>query len=300
MDRWSVNKAIKSRELWDKLNVEFVLPAPISNSKNNLAPLDSRIQKISSILQQEIWNGLEPRIIAFKVAEKVNLTKGAHGYSGYEIWHNRTQFSNEGLDVDLKALRSFVENARKRTREAQLRNELSGTVRLPYIFYPFKKGDKYRYELETQIKEGDYILIEGRYCKNQIHPWFMICKTDEIPAAIDWNHWQVGTIRMGLKNKKYYMWAMRSIKAIINGESVNSNDMSDYKKAMEIFKERNPEMLLAEQLKPQSIVANIDLCVYGENIPEFEEAVIEEEYVESDGICERCSDSSEDEYVILE
>lgn len=297
MDGWSVNKAIKSRQFWDKLNVEFVLPAPKSNSKNALAPLDSRIQKISPILQQEIWNGVEPKIIALRVSDRVNQTKGAHGYSGYEIWHNRTQFSNEGLNVDLKSVRKFVENARKRTRQAQLRNELEGRVRLPYIFRPYKQGDKYGNELETPIKEGDYILIEGRYCKNQVHPWFKICKTEEIPTAIDWDHSQVGTIRMGLKNKKYYTWAMRSIKAIINGDSVNSSDMSEYIKAMRIFKERNPEMILAEQLKPRNIVANIDLCIYGEDIPNFEETVVVCESEDSDGICETCSDSSDDEYV---
>ena len=51
MDEWLVNKAIQKREFWKDLNVEFVLPNPKSNSKNNLAPMDSRIQKISPILQ---------------------------------------------------------------------------------------------------------------------------------------------------------------------------------------------------------------------------------------------------------
>ena len=100
---------------------------------------------------------------------------------------------------------------------------------------------------------------------------------------------------MGLK--KHYTLSIRSIKTIINGDSVNSNDMSEYINAMRIFKERNPEMRLCEQLKPRSIVANIDLCIYGEDIPDFKETVMMCDTDDSKGICKTCSDSSDDEYV---
>ena len=49
---------------------------------------------------------------------------------------------------------------------------------------------------------------------------------------------------MGLKSRKYYTWSMRRIKAIVNGDAVNETDMSDDVKAMNIFKEKNPELLL--------------------------------------------------------
>lgn len=149
-------------------------------------------------------------------------------------------------------------------------------------------------------------MIEGAYNKNQVHPWYRIGKTAEIPDAIDWDNGQVGSQRMGLKNRKYYTWSMRSIKAIVNGDAVNENDMSDYVKAMNIFKERNPELLMVEQVKPRSIVYDIEQWSFGRNVPAMDQEEIyevvndyssEDETVmtissEEDGICETCSDSS--------
>ena len=109
-----------------------------------------------------------------------------------------------------------------------MRNESAGRVRLPITFRPYTEGDSYGNELDSPIKIGDFVLIEGKYSKNQVHPWFKVCKTEEIPDGIDWNQGQVGTIRMGLQNRKYYTWSLRSIKAIINADSVNENDMSEY------------------------------------------------------------------------
>lgn len=111
---------------------------------------------------------------------------------------------------------------------------------------------------------------------------------------------------------------MRSIKAIVNGDSVNESDMSEYVKAMNIFKDKNPELLLVEQVKPRSSVYDIDQWSFGKNLPLTEKdeiyEIVEEcssdeelvvsassvEQVETsdsevdDGICETCSDSSID------
>lgn len=78
--------------------------------------------------------------------------------------------------------------------------------------------------------------------------------------------------------------------------------MSSYIKAMNIFKEKNPELLLAEQLKPRSLVVNIDEWEYGKNVPDFHEEDLRviELPDSDDGIFETFSDSSEDEIVVIE
>ena len=78
--------------------------------------MDSRIAKISPILQQEIWNGADPAIIALTTSSIANATKEAHGYSAFEIWHGRSPTTNEPLSIDLKIIRDFVVKARKRSK----------------------------------------------------------------------------------------------------------------------------------------------------------------------------------------
>ena len=80
---------------------------------------------------------------------------------------------------------------------------------------------------------------------------------------------------------------------------------------MNIFKERNPELLLVEQVKPRSCVTEFDQWQFGEGIPDFtdgeeelavricsddssDELVISDNSTSDDGRCETCSDSSDD------
>jgi len=72
---------------------------------------------------------------------------------------------------------------------------------------------------------------------------------------------------MGLKNKKFYTWAFKAIKAIVDGDSVNREDMNDYTKAMNIFAVHNPEMLLPERFKPRSTVYDEENWSTGVNVP---------------------------------
>ena len=72
---------------------------------------------------------------------------------------------------------------------------------------------------------------------------------------------------MGLKNKKFYTWAFKAIKAIVDGDSVNRDDMNDYTKSMKIFAVRNPELLLPELFKPRSSVYIEENWSTGVNVP---------------------------------
>ena len=147
--------------------------------------MNSRIAKLSPFLQHELWNGANPAIIKLRTSSITNSTKEAHGYSAFEVWHVGSATSNESLSIDLKLIRKFVMNARKRSREAEMRNKKAGRIRLPFSFKKFKAWDTYGNELESPIKKEDNILLEGPYNKNQIHPWYKICKTVEIPEAIE-------------------------------------------------------------------------------------------------------------------
>ena len=116
MDGSSVNKGIANREIWNVIETEMELPVKLSTSKNALAPIDSRIQKLSPVLQTEIWERSDPRIISFKLEERINNTKSAHKFSPYVIWHGRTTTSNKPIAIQIEAVKEFVKQSRARAR----------------------------------------------------------------------------------------------------------------------------------------------------------------------------------------
>jgi hypothetical protein len=122
MDGSSVNQNVKKRELWKDLNLEVIITEKTGGSKNYLAPLDSRIAKLSPVLQTEIWNKLTPTITALNVEGKINSTKGGHGFSAYEIWQKRSQFSNVPLQININEIREYLKEVRKMSRHAKEQN----------------------------------------------------------------------------------------------------------------------------------------------------------------------------------
>ncbi len=267
MDGSSVNKGIANRDIWKIIETEIDLPVKLSTSKNALAPLDSRIQKLSPVLQTEIWERADPRIISFKLEERLNNTKSAHGFSPYEIWHGRTTTSNMPIAIPIEAVKEFVKQARSKSRKSKMINEMGGRIRLPLILKPFEEGDKYGLDLSSPIKIGDYCLIEGSYDKNSQHPWFKVVASQDIPTGIDWIHGQIQTQRMGLKYKKFAKWHFSAIKTILDGRNINDIDGNIYSKAMKAFKEQNRELSMIEWMKPRSEVFAIEQWPYGKNMP---------------------------------
>jgi len=214
-----------------------------------------------------MWRKLDPRITALNVETKINSTKGGHGFSPFEIWNNRTQFSNIPLKINIDEIKEYIKQCRRLNRHAKDRNEIKGRIRAPYVLKPFERGDVYGNSLVSPIKLGDYCLIEGNYDKNRQHPWFKVVSSKEFPTGIDWEHGMVQTEKMGLTRRSLYTWSFKSLKAIIDGRENKEKDMQEKAKAIAAFVNQVSELTMIEHMKPRSTVYEKALWPYGRSMP---------------------------------
>jgi hypothetical protein len=161
MDGAPVNVKISKDPIWEDINTKIKILDKMSNSKNYLAPLDSRMQKLSKYLNQEIGKKASPELVALRVCDRYNSTPGATGYSPAELWFGTSQQDGKRIEVDMELVKSKVKETCRLAREADDRLNSRSRRRLPIDLKPYEEGDLYRSDLESPIKTGDLILIEG-------------------------------------------------------------------------------------------------------------------------------------------
>jgi hypothetical protein len=176
-----VNKGIAKALVWKDWEVEIIVPVAFSKSKNYLSPMDSRIGKLTRYLKAEISKKGSPARIAVATANRANSTPGRHGFTPYEIYYGRDMYDKK-VDIELPKLIAYIKECREAGRQAAVRNQAKGRTRKPLVFRPFEAGvyDSYESETEKPIKVGDLLLIEGRWDKNDLNPYFEVIATRRI------------------------------------------------------------------------------------------------------------------------
>ncbi|CBY15073.1 unnamed protein product [Oikopleura dioica] len=218
MDGAPVNRKIAKNPIWEDLNVTIEIMDKTSNNKNYLAPLDSRMQKLSCFLNQIIGKKYSPDVVAHKVCDRYNATPGAAGYSPNEIWFGTDQHTGKRLDIDMGKIKEKVKDACKLARDANDRNNSRSKRRLPMILKPYEEGDKYGDDHKSLIKTGDLVLIEGEKDKNETHPFYEIVPIGNFDG-IDWEHRVIHTKRHNVIAKKIKTWGFDSIRIVLDGNN---------------------------------------------------------------------------------
>jgi len=257
MDGSSVNVKMSKDLEFEEMNVRFFTAEKCSKSKNYIAPLDSRIQKLSPVLNELIREAKSPAKIATIASARYNSVIGTMGLCPFEIWNNRGMLTGKPLSIEIETLVNMIKKSRKIAREAKDRNLRMGRVRMPIHFRPYTKGDLYDSDLESPIKLGDILLIEGDAAKNNLHPFFEVIATKEIPGGIDWENNLAATRKVGVRLLKPYVWNLDAIRAIVDGELVK--DKTDRQEIRDKMVKVNVSLLLPECMQSRSEVYEFEL-----------------------------------------
>ena len=210
--------------------------------------MDSRIGKLTRYLKAEILKKESPTRIAVATANLAISTPGRHGFTPYEIYYGRDMYDKK-VDIDLPKLMAYIKECREVGRQAAIRNQAKGRTRKPLIFRPFEAGvyDSYESETEKPIKIGDLLLIEGRWDKNDLNPYFEVVATRDYADEVDWYEGVVYTTKIGVQRKHIHMWSLSTVRAIVEGRAT-----SNVKNAGLMMMANNEELLFPEFMHTRS------------------------------------------------
>ena len=220
MDGCSIHAALVDDDTLNGHNISINIKPRTSGSKNYLAMLDSRVAKVSILLNQEMQSDSIPKYAAARNAiARFNSTSTGEGWSPWENYHSRDAVTGKQINIDLKKILATSRHLRESSRASKEKLIKKSRFREPISFIPFEKGMTYDNPNCMPIKLGDRVLIDkGGFDKNETAPWYVVCKHVDFPQGIDFEKKLVATKKVGLKNEsRVYVWQLPWIKQICNG-----------------------------------------------------------------------------------
>jgi len=231
MDGCSIHAALCDDEVLKNHKIKINIRPRTSGSKNYLAMLDSRIAKVSVLLNQEMQADSIPKYAAARNAiARYNSTPGGEGVSPWETYHNRDAVTGKTINIDISKLTAVAKHLRASSRLSKEKGQKRTRFRTPFKFVAFEDGMKYSDPDKMPIKIGDRILIDkGGFNKNETSPWYQVHSFEDIPSGVDFEKKLVSTIKVGMKNKpRVYIWQLDWISQICNGNGKIATDDRGY------------------------------------------------------------------------
>jgi hypothetical protein len=202
-------------------NIEIIITTQLTRSKNNIAILDSRTQKLTKFLLLAMNESTDPWAIAEKVSYDHNKLRSLHGYSPKELFTGTCQQTGQRLKIDWRALKERISRAREISRKANNKMVRKGFVRDPMTLVPFsEKNSTYGGITKSPIKLGDIILLSQAYNKNKSRVFWKVVESRDIPEGIDFDNLVVSTIKMDVRKiqpSSRKIWSFNAIKLVIDG-----------------------------------------------------------------------------------
>ncbi|CBY20225.1 unnamed protein product [Oikopleura dioica] len=221
-DGATINMALVNDFELKSNNIEVVITDQLTRSKNNIAVLDSRSQKLTKFLVLALNQWTDPWQIAEKVNFDHNKLRSPHGFSPQELLSSRCQSTGDKITVNWNHLKDRIKTARAISRKANNKMVKKGFVRDPMLFTPFEESDKiYGGTIRTPIKLGDIIILSEAYNKNKSRIFWQVTKSPEMPEGIDFDNQIVSTVKMDLRKiqpSSRKVWSFNAIKLVIDGE----------------------------------------------------------------------------------
>jgi len=195
-----------------------------SGSKNYLSLIDSRIAKVSKILNQEMQSDhITKKEVARNTAYRYNNIPGTEGLRPSELYFGRNAITGKNINVDINKLRTAIVLFRKATRESKEKINKNCRHRQPKVFVPYKPGMEYGKSDVSPIKVGDQLLIDrGGFDKNDLSPWFEVVTNENYPTGLNFDEKLVLTKKVG-RNSKFKVWQMDWILEVVPGEYKNDS-----------------------------------------------------------------------------
>ena len=224
MDNWSVHQGLIDDETLKSAKINLEIKQRTSCSKNYLALIDGRIQKISPILNKEMSIASATKEgVARNTTIRYNSTRGPEGLSPGEIFTGRDGLTGGSISIDIKSLRQKIIEKRAATRESKYKSDKKGR-KPPIRFVPWREGMAYTDRENMPIKIGDKILLDRPYDKNNLRPFYKICSSVKYPLGIDFDEKICSTVHEGTNEKTVFYWQLDWISKIVEGEYIKNND----------------------------------------------------------------------------
>ena len=137
-----------------------------------------------------------------------------------ELFHGRfLNKDGETFKVDIEQLRNAIDRFRKSARESK--NKINGRSknRPAMQFVKFESGMKYTNPNAMPLKQGDIVIIEGGYDKNNFHQKYIICENNDCKTGINWDEQLVHTNKLNTQSNHSYFWSFNAIKNVAEAQT---------------------------------------------------------------------------------
>ena len=242
--------AAKSEKL-KKMKIKIEPHSKTSASKNGIAELDGRLAQVNRIMRDILTDKNVTRTeAARRAAHKYNHLRGPEGFTANELFFASKQFTGESFLIPLNALIERIKLCREKSREARDFKIQNKRHRLPIKFVTYKPGEKYGIPTRSPLKEGDLIMIDQSFDKNQRRLFYKITEGQNFPGGIDWHNQLVNTVKVGCQTKKLYKFHFEAIAEVLDGRSIEEPS-----KLLESFLQENKNVNTQNNSPKQKFMA---------------------------------------------
>ena len=222
-DNSSVHASAKTQLDLQNSGIKIEIHQKTSSSKNGIAELDGRCSQISRIVRDELRKeGTTQERVAMNAAKRYNQLRGSEGFTPSELYFGTRQFTQEPFLINVKELVRRIRLCREKAREVKERMVQKGRHRNPIEISPFDIDSNHEYGVQSKspLKEGDLVLIDKPFDKNEMHPWFRVIRGEGFGRdGIDWDHKLILTEKVGVQKHKLYTWHFTAIASILDGNN---------------------------------------------------------------------------------